>query len=599
MNIRPLLMTNKHRDYQRILWRTDSNQPIQIYRLNTITYGTVPTSYLATGCLQVLAETAREQFPYITPIINHAFYMDDLLTGADTEQEVTKIRDGLITVMSSAGLTLRKWSSNDTSLITSLPNEDIEISNKYELDHSLKKILGLFWDATSDELKYNVHETKRLEGMAVTKREMLSDIAAIFDPLGLVGPLIVRAKILLQSLWREKIDWDEPVPVNIQEQWFEYRTQLSAINRLSISRKITNNLKSCVIEVNGFSDASTLAYGCCLYLRCTDNAGIHHTNLICAKSKVSPLKTLSLPRLELCAALLLTRLANKLIPKLKLKISQLYFWTDSEIILAWIASSSTKWRTFVAHRVTEIQNKTTKNQWRHVSTYPADVISRGCCPSKLINLNLWWSGPNWLTEDKYNWPKYPDTHQKLENIPETKDNDINVLCVIGHEEFIVNNYESLTKCIRVTTNCRRFINNARTHKNDIKLTGPLIPEELEKATLKLIKNTQNIGFANELRELSNGKAVPANSKLFHLRPFIDSNGVIRVGGRLKNAATIDIFQRHPIALPSNCTFAKMLFREQHKSLMHGGPQILLTTIRLKYWPINGRNLARNTVHMFL
>ncbi|XP_025191576.1 uncharacterized protein LOC112591858 [Melanaphis sacchari] len=371
---RQILMTNKHRDYQRILWRTDPNQPIQIYRLNTVTYGTVPASYLATGCLHELAETVREQFPYIAPIINRDFYMDDLLTGADTEQEVIKIRDGLITVMSSAGLTLRKWSSNDTNLINSL---------------------SLFWDATTDKLKYNVRESKKIEGMPVTKREMLSDIAAIFDPLGLVGPLIVRAKIILQSLWHEKIDWDEPVSANIREQWFEYRTQLSAVNSLSISRKITNNLKPCVIEVHGFSDASTSAYGGCLYLRCTDEAGIHHTNLICAKSKVSPLKTLSLPRLELCAALLLTRLANKLIPKLQLNINQQYFWTDSKIVLAWIASSSTKWRTFVAHRVSEIQNKTTMSEWRHVSTYdnPADVISRGCCPSKLINLDLWWSGP--------------------------------------------------------------------------------------------------------------------------------------------------------------------------------------------------------------
>jgi len=435
--------------------------------------------------------------------------------------------------------------------------------------------------------------------MHVTKREMLSDKTAIFDPLGLIGPLIVRAKIILQSLWREKIDWDDPVPPNIQKQWFEYRTQLSAVNKLSISRKMTNNLKSCVIEVHGFLDASTLAYGCCLYLRCTDDTGIHHTNLICAKSKVSPLKTLSLPQLELCAALLLTRLANKLIPKLQLKISQQYFWTDSKIVLAWIASSSTKWRTFVAHRVAEIQNKTSMNEWNYVSTgnNPADVISRGCCPSKLISLDLWWSGPNWLTGDKSNWPEYSDSHHKVENIPESKKNNINVMCVIDHGDFILNKYESLTKCLRLTAYCLRFINNARTRKNNnIKLTGSSIPEELEMATLKLIKNTQNIGFVDELRELSKGKAVSANSKLFRLRPFIDSNGIKRVGGRLKNAATIDIFQRHPIALPANCTFAKMLFHEQHRLLMHGGPQMLLSTIRLKYWPINGRNLARNTVH---
>lgn len=137
----------------------------------------------------------------------------------------------------SAGLTLRKWSCNDAKLITSsLPSEDIEISNKYEVNKSLKKILGLFWDANLDELKYNIREGENTTvcDTFITKREILSDIAAIFDPLGLVGPLIIRAKIILQSLWRKKINWDEPIPADVREEWFEYRTHLSALNGLSV-----------------------------------------------------------------------------------------------------------------------------------------------------------------------------------------------------------------------------------------------------------------------------------------------------------------------------------------------------------------------------
>lgn len=184
---------------------------------------------------------------------------------------------------------------------------------------------------------------------------------------------------------------------------------------------------------------------------------------------------------------------------------------------------------------------------------------------------------------------------ELENIPECKENITNVnLCVTDRPDLILNKYESLTMCLRVTAYCLRFTNNAC--KNNTKLTGFLIPEELERATRILLKITQNIGFADELRNLSNGKTVSLNSKLFRLRPFIDHNGIIRVGGRLKNAATIDIFQRHPIVLPANCTFSKMLFKEEHIRLMHGGPQAILSSIRLKYWPLNGRNLSRNTVH---
>ncbi|KAF0748588.1 Uncharacterized protein FWK35_00019236, partial [Aphis craccivora] len=283
----------------------------------------------------------------------------------------------------------------------------------------------------SDKLKYNVLENKKVEeGTPVTKREMLSDIAAIFDPLGLVGPLIVK---------------------------------LTGTNRFHriYKNNVTNNLKSCVIENHGFSDV--LAYGCCLYLKCTNVTGIHHTSLICAKSKIA-FENIIIATLEHCAALLLMHLTNKLIPKLHLKISQQYFRTDSKIVLACIASSSTKWRTFVAHRRAEIQNKTSMNEWNYVNTgdNPADVISR-------------------------------DSHLKVENIPEGKENSINVMCVIDYEDFILNKYESLTKCLRITTYCLRFINNARTRKNNnIKLTGFLIPEELEVATLKLIKNTQHI-----------------------------------------------------------------------------------------------------------
>lgn len=184
----------------------------------------------------------------------------------------------------------------------------------------------------------------------------------------------------MQSLWQLKINWDDVLPDNICAEWQRYRGGLPSLNHLRIPRKIISTEIVVSAEIHGFADASEKAYGACLYLRTTGGHGEMDVNLICAKSKVAPLKIVSLPRLELCAALLLARLSNKLIPKFNLKIDRRQFWTDSKVVLAWITSPSGRWKTFVAHRVGEIQELTACSEWSHVPTHdnPADVISRGC-----------------------------------------------------------------------------------------------------------------------------------------------------------------------------------------------------------------------------
>ncbi|XP_008180992.1 uncharacterized protein LOC103308762 [Acyrthosiphon pisum] len=300
--------------------------------------------------------------------------MDDLLGGADTLETAIQLRDGLIEVLGSAGLELRKWTSNKINLISDLStdvNDGKNIATHEAINNSIIKILGLYWSSDSDTLKFK--------------------ISCLFDPLGLIGPAIVRAKLILQRLWLLKVQWDEPLPNSIQDEWKEYRTSLMSLNELVVPRKIKGDCNIINIQIHGFADASIEAYGCCLFLRNTNSDGVHTSKLICAKSKVAPLKVVSLPRLELCAAILLVRLASRVIPKIQLDVSKKYFWSDSNIVLAWITSQSTKWRrTFVTHRVGEIQEKTSVADWNHVDTKdnPADIISRGCCPSKITNTPL-------------------------------------------------------------------------------------------------------------------------------------------------------------------------------------------------------------------
>jgi len=507
---RQILVTKNHRSYQRVLWRANSTQPIQNYQLNTLTYGTVPASYLATACLEKLAEVEYENYPDACLSIVRNFYMDDYLGGAMNKSEALKLRDDLTAIMKNAGLVLRKWMSNDSDLIA-----DVQCTSggvRAVGDTRSTKILGLNWNSDNDVLLYTVRQID--DKLITTKRKILSEIATIFDPLGLLGPVIVNAKLIMQNLWQVKAGWDDPLPESIQNEWLKCRDDLSQLNEISIPRKITCDGINIEFQVHGFADASLKAYGACLYLRSTDLAGKNVVNLICAKSKVAPLKVISLPRLELCAALLLARLAGRVIPKLNLPISQRRFWSDSKVTLAWISSPSTRWKTFVAHRVGEVQDLTLFSEWAHVSTLdnPADLISRGCEAKRIKGNAMWWHGPTWLSEESTAWPVIVKSKEYTEadtNIPEAKDKTTteetcSLTCTAKCNYPLLFERSSLSKIIRITAYCLRW-------RKKKMIVGPLQAFELEYANLALIRMVQLEHFGKEIKALSGGTQVATTS----------------------------------------------------------------------------------------
>jgi len=205
----------------------------------------------------------------------------------------------------------------------------------------------------------------------------------------------------MQKLWQLRVDWDTALPIEIENEWRSSRANLIHLNSLIIKRSLVGKGDSSDIELHGFADASLTSYGACLYLRVKDTNGKVATNLICSKSRVAPLKTVSLPRLELLAAVLSVRLSAKYASSLCLPIKRKYYWSDSTVVLSWISSESSRWKTFVAHRIGEIHETTSISQWYHVSTKdnPADIVSRGCCPTQMNNLDLWWKGLHWLSKN--------------------------------------------------------------------------------------------------------------------------------------------------------------------------------------------------------
>ncbi|XP_017793555.1 PREDICTED: uncharacterized protein LOC108575302 [Habropoda laboriosa] len=400
---RQFLVRLPDRRYQRILWRDHSGK-IQTYELNTVTFGLSAAPYLAIRCLKQLALDEGHRYPHAANILQRDFYVDDALTGATTKQEAFTLRQELTQLLSLAGLNVRQWASNDSHLLRGLPAS--KINNKLHLGESTTvKTLGVYWDSAADTINYSITITTSMS--QITKRVISSEIAKIYDPLGLLGPVIIVAKILLQKIWALKIDWDELLPMDIHHAWSQYYYKLPLLNNISFSRK-TVIRATATIQLHGFCDASERAYGACVYLRTIDSSGNIQTELLVAKSKVAPLKSQTIPRLELCGALLLSSLLTTVRNALHLQIDHCSLWTDSTIVLHWINTSPHTLKTFVANRVAEIQEKTRASDWHHIRTEdnPADLISRGQSPEDFLKPSNWHNGPKWLRRPEADWPTW-------------------------------------------------------------------------------------------------------------------------------------------------------------------------------------------------
>ncbi|XP_078040736.1 uncharacterized protein LOC144471982 [Augochlora pura] len=572
---RQFLIRPEDRPYQWILWRNEQNE-IATYELNTVTFGIVSAPYLTIRCLHQLANDESDEYPAAFEVIKRDIYVDDLLTGAGTFREALKLRNGVINLLKKGGLNIRQWVSNDPNLLSGL-SED-QIHPKYFGDESVKT-LGVIWSPRDDSIRYTVSIDNR---QTHTKRTILSTIAKIFVPLGLLGPVTVSAKILMQRLWQLRLDWDESLPADIQTEWLNYQAQLKFLKDFTVPRHISQHeVKQ--IEMHGFCDASERAYGANIYLRTISMSGDIAVHLIYAKSRVVPLKTVSLARLELCGAKLLAELFTNVKQIIRTEIHSTVLWTDSTIVLHWLQRSPNTLKTFVANRVADIQERTDIKTWRHIRSIdnPADLLSRGPNVKNFMTNSLWRYGPSWLKLDEAFWP---NSHFEMpEVLPEVRKLTCLVSTVIEPLEFI-NKYSCIRRLTRIIAYCLRFVSRPR-------VTRRLSVEELQRAKEKIISLTQQQSFAQELHDLKTGSQLNSKSKLLPLSPFIDERGILRVGGRLQNS-NLPFKQMHPILLPKSNHITEFIIRESHVQNYHSGLTATLYHVRQLYWPIDGKNITR-------
>lgn len=585
---RQILIDPDETKYQRIFWRINIEDNVDCYELKTVTYGTTSAPFLAVRCLHQLGIENKTLFPTASRVILEDFYMDDLLTGSNSISEILDIQRDVSIILSGGGFELRKWLSNKKELLDQFSvNKGLSLSVLHLGENENNKTLGIFWNAGSDSIQYSIRPFDC--NLLITKRLVLSITSQIFDPLGLLGPIVVRAKIFMQLLWQEKIGWDQGLPENLQKSWLNFCSDLHLLNTLSIPRQVVNET-SVLLELHGFADSSEKAYGACVYVVCqVDNSNTYETKLLCAKSRVCPIKKITLPKLELCAAVLLSKLIKKVQQSFRININQSYYWSDSTIVLNWIKACPSRWKTFVANRVTTIQNSSDPEQWFHVNTNqnPADLLSRGGTAENLINSSLWWQGPEFLSiRNKKDFEDFTI----LKDVPEQR--IVANLSTFEVLDFPFERFSCLSRLQRVTAYCIRFFKVFKypdSRKSDF-LTVSMLNNALD----RLICISQMQSFSKEYLNLKQNKEISHNSKLLSLNPFMDQKQIIRVGGRLENA-DISFNKKHPIILDYKHHLTTLLMQQEHLKLMHCGPQQLLYSIREKYWPISGRRLARTIV----
>ncbi|XP_033118371.1 uncharacterized protein LOC117117984 [Anneissia japonica] len=527
----------------------------------------------------------------IRNIVNENFYVDDaLISVADEEDGVRIIRD-LTSLLSSGGFKLTKWLSNSPTILREVSVGDRATTVKdLDLEGTLptEKALGIRWDVQNDAFGFNVS----VKHVPKTRRGVLSALSSVFDPLGFVAPFTLKGKLIVQQLVRRRVGWDDPAPDDLLSKWELWQNELIHLEELKIRRCLRKDEFGDVVtqDLHHFADASEVGYGVASYLHMKNQHGDTQSTLVFARSRLCPIKRVTIPRLELMAATLAVTTDTFLRKELGLNVGGSYFWTDSMIVLQYIRNDERRFKTFVSNRLATIHNGSSSTQWRHIDgkRNPADLASRGLDAKQLVGNMLWYEGPEFLRRNDTMWPIQPDNSgDTYEDDPELK-KDERVCHHIQKEDsahilnILISRYASWTKLKRTIAWLLRFKSFIvlKKRKGLDKLSCvDLTVGEVQEAELEILKYVQS----THLSSLSALKGLDA---------YRTDDGLIRVGGRVKLQDKFSYDQKHQIILPSDHDATNLIINYYHLLTGHGGVERVLAETRQKYWIVRGRRNVR-------
>ena len=608
------------RDVTRFLWYKDESTPevvhgnLDTYRFCRVPFGIICSPYLLQGTLQ---HHLQRQTSPVADRIAENLYVDNVCLGADSPSEGIDLYTASKEVFSSAGMNLREWTSNSRELLQRLPMNDVSSG-------TTAKVLGMLWDTAADTIRLSSPSFSAL-GSATTKRQALHYICGVYDPLGLFNPVVFYGKIFIQDLWRSKIAWDDQFTAALERQWQTVASHLASLSTVTIPRLVTL-LSPATHQLVTFCDASAHMYAAVTYLRSTSSHGTA-VHLVFSKMRLAPTAkraskhpTLTIPRLELLALLIGTRMHNFVQSQLKLSFTRHWIFSDSTCVLHWLRATKALPR-FVQNRIDTIlqlqRDADGQLTFHHVrgTDNPADLATRGVSPEDLSHSSLWWNGPAWLPDL---WPEDPLPPPPRDDTLEVQSTPFHVALsattATTRKELCISpdRFSSLSRLLRVTVfvlkavrlllwrRLRPELQTSFSAKHPflaqlfVRTTSSPQPASSDFNVARLFweHDTQRRHFADVHRDILQRHVTNGLQKQLGLKT--DEDGLLRCHGRLVHA-NLPLDAKHPILLPRTSHFAHLVIRDTHEKLFHGGVSHTLANVRLRYWIPQGRAAVRQVL----
>ncbi|XP_048747853.2 uncharacterized protein LOC125660050 [Ostrea edulis] len=602
-----------HRNFLRFLWYKDNdfNKDIIEYRMRVHVFGNKPSPAIANYALQKTAEIASETYGKdVKKFVQRNFYVDDALTSVSSAEEaidlLTRTKDALMTL---GKIRLHKFASNSGEVMANLPLQDLskELKN-VDLDSDdlpLQRSLGLNWDLDSDSFTFRVS----LKETPFTRRGVLSTVSSLFDPLGLIAPVTIQGKLILRDLISGTVDWDEPLSENHRVQWEQWKNSLKACENLFIPRAYSPiSLRKAVrVEIHTFCDASERAIAAVSYLRSVYQDETSHLGLLMGKAKVAPKHGTTIPRLELCAAVLSVEVSNIVRRNMDINIDVVKFYTDSKIVLGYLHNETRRFYVYVANRVQHIRQLTCPDQWQYVPTQknPADLATRSVPADKMSN-SIWLKGPKEfldghhdeglleLSEDSYSLVS-PCEDKEVRPIEKVDTCLTKILSDPGIElgSHRFERFSNWRKLVGAIAFLKQFIRNRKKSEVSQRQRSVELYQEAERF---IVRTVQREIYASEVSHIEQKLPLSRNSHILTLDPFLDSDNMLCIGGRIKHA-NIPLQEKHPLLIPGKHHIAKLLISQVHENVQHQGRHITEGALRAAgFWVTGAKLLIRTHIH---